>query len=87
MLPLKHVLFVNGPMARILPLCVPFYGCWEERLLGSNHTWTFENILVVDDEEAIRKSFPQCGVQRLHCTAVSNGARPVTKVSADPDFV
>src|SRR5258708_31383615 len=68
------MLFSEWAMARTCACAVPYNGCWEERLPGSQPHVDIENILVVDDEEAIREVVSTMLESKgYHCTAVSNG--------------
>src|SRR5260221_14316848 len=83
------MLFSEWAMARTCACAVPYNGCWEERLPGSQPHVDIENILVVDDEEAIREVVSTMLESKgYHCTAVSNGRAPQDQVKrTTPDLV
>ena len=75
----------------MVPTClcaVPYNGFWEERALGATNL-EIENILVVDDEEAIREVVSTMLESKgYRCTAVSNGRAAQDQVKrTTPDLV
>src|SRR6202047_3071232 len=83
------MLFSEWAMGPTCPCAVPYNGCWEERPPGSQPHVDVENILVVDDEEAIREVVSTMLESKgYHCTAVSNGRAAQDQVKrTTPDLV
>src|SRR5260221_12359553 len=83
------MLFSEWAMARTCACAVAYNGCWEERLPGRQPHVDIENILVVDDEEAIREVVSTMRESKgYHCTAVSNGRAAQDQVKrTTPDLL
>jgi putative nucleotidyltransferase with HDIG domain len=83
------MLFAEWAMAPTASCAVPYNGFWDDSAPGSRPTVEVENILVVDDEEAIREVVSTMLESKgYRCTAVSNGRAAQDQVKrTTPDLV